>query len=292
MKEDNSVARYYSRFGSWAGYNLVLGRSQHAGHWGGNARNEKQAQQNFLEEFAKLLNLRPGERVLDAGSGQGVMARYLAEKTGAEVVGITITPREVRVSNKLSRGMKNTPKFVLGDYMNTDFPDNYFDVVYVNETLSHARDINLLMKEFYRILKSNGRVVFADYEIDTRGALEIYEKMAEDLKKYAGGYGVLQQNPGQISQALRDAKFEDVSETDWTNYVMPTYHRLRRLARPLAWIKPGSKLVPYCINTVMASHGYSALYEEGRFRYLIYQARVGIKDNEQDGICSDEKQHP
>lgn len=34
MKEDNSVARYYSRFGSWAGYNLVLGRSQHAGHWG------------------------------------------------------------------------------------------------------------------------------------------------------------------------------------------------------------------------------------------------------------------
>ncbi|MDO4781007.1 MAG: methyltransferase domain-containing protein [Candidatus Saccharibacteria bacterium] len=229
-EKENGAARYYSRIGSWAGYNLVLGRSQHAGYWREETKNEREAQQNFLEEFAKLLNLRPGERVLDAGSGRGVMARYLAEKTGVEVIGITVTPREITVSNKLSRGMKNAPKFILGDYMNTDFADDYFDVVYVNETLSHARNIAELMKEFYRILKPGGRVVFADYEIDMRSAPDKYMRLAKDLERYAGGYGVMQQNPGWISQALRDAKFEDVSETDWTDYVMPTFHRLRRLA--------------------------------------------------------------
>lgn len=121
-KKENGAARYYSRLGYSLGYNLVLGRSQHAGYWWEGTKNEREAQQSFLEEFAKLLNLQSSERVLDAGSGQDVMACYLAEKTGAKLIGATITPREVRVSNKLSKGMKNALKFVIGDYMNTDFP--------------------------------------------------------------------------------------------------------------------------------------------------------------------------
>lgn len=199
-KKENGAARYYSRLGYSLGYNLVLGRSQHAGYWWEGTKNEREAQQSFLEEFAKLLNLQSSERVLDAGSGQGVMACYLAEKTGAKLIGATITPREVRVSNKLSKGMKNALKFVIGDYMNTDFLDDYFDVVYVNET-------------------------------------------------------------------------------DWTNYAMPTYHRSRRFDWPLVWIKPRPKLTPHCLNAVIASHGYSSIYEDGRFRYLIYRARIGTKDN-------------
>ena len=239
-KEVNGTVRYYSRLGSWAGYNLILGRSQHAGYWRDNTKNEKQAQQNFLEEFAKLLNLRPGERVLDAGSGQGVMARYLAKTTGAKVTGITITPREIKVSNKLSKGMDNAPEFVLCDYMNTDFPDNHFDVIYVNETLSHAKNIKQVMREFYRIVKPGGRVVFADYEIDMRDKPKKYTALMASMEKYAGGYGIFQQNPGEISQALRDAGFGDVHEIDWSKYTIPTYYRLRRIARPLSWIKPES----------------------------------------------------
>lgn len=80
------------------------------------------------------------------------MARYLATKTGAEIIGMTITPCEIRVSEKLSRKMSNPPKFVLGDYTKTDFPDDYFDVVYVNETLSHVKDVEAAMCEFIDLL--------------------------------------------------------------------------------------------------------------------------------------------
>ena len=97
------------------------------------------------------------------------------------------------------------------------------------------------------------------------------------MEKYAGGYGIFQQNPGEISQALRDAGFGDVHEIDWSKYTMPTYYRLRRIARPLSWIKPESKLAPLFVNAVLASHGYCNLYEEGRFRYLIYQAQANKK---------------
>ncbi|MFZ1258756.1 MAG: methyltransferase domain-containing protein [Candidatus Saccharimonas sp.] len=278
--EDNGVARYYSRIGSWAGYNLVLGRSQHAGYWKDDTRSEKQAQHNYLEELAKLLKLKPDDKVLDAGSGQGYAARYLAETTGAQITGITITPREVVVSEKLSRKMKNPPKFVFGDYANTSFPDNHFDVVYVTETLSHAKDMQQTMREFHRILKPGGRVVLADYEVDTRRSIPKVKELYHFLRKYAGGYGISQQNPGEISTALEGAGFKQVTELDWSQFTKPTYDRLRRLAKPFSWIHPSSRLAPYFINAVMASHGYSNLYEMGMFRYLVYQA---TKEGRQHG---------
>jgi 27-O-demethylrifamycin SV methyltransferase len=269
----DGVAKYYTRFGSWAGYNLVMGRSQHAGYWKADTRNEKAAQHNFLVEFSKLLQLQPGEKVLDAGSGQGYLARYLAETTEAEITGITITPREVKISDKLSKGTKNRPHFILGDYSATDFPDSYFDVIYVTETLSHAKDMKKTMREFSRILKPGGRVAFADYEIATKQLSGKNQNLLDFLVQHAGGYGLYQQNPGEISAALKTAGFDQMSETDWSVYTKPTYDRLRHIAKPFSWIDPTSRLAPYFVNAVMAAHGYSKLYEEGMFRYLVYQGR-------------------
>lgn len=83
-KKENGIAKYYSRFGSWAGYNLVLGRSQHAGFWTDDTKNERQAQRNYLQKLAEELNLQSGEKVLDAGSGQGYAARYLSQNGGRD----------------------------------------------------------------------------------------------------------------------------------------------------------------------------------------------------------------
>lgn len=271
--KDNAVAAYYQRFGSWAGYNLVMGRSQHAGYWTETTKNERQAQANYMKQLAKILDLQPDEQVLDAGSGQGFAARYLAESTGAKITGITITPREVRVSEKLSRKTYNRPSFVLGDYTETDFADDHFDVVYTTETLSHVIDIEKAMREFYRILKPGGRLVLADYEIDSQASSPDQHQLHQFLKSHAGGHGISQQNPGHISASMKKAGFVGTHEIDWTKYTKPSYDRLRRIAKPFAWIKPSSKLAPYFVNAVMASHGYSNMYEAGVFRYIVYSAQ-------------------
>lgn len=269
--QDNTVAKYYTRFGSWAGYNVVMGRSQHAGYWTETTKNEKQAQRSYMVQLQKILALQPGQLVLDAGSGQGYAARYLAEATAAVITGITITPREVKISRKLSRKTKPQPEFVLGDYNHTDFPDNHFDVVYTTETLSHSKDIQQTMREFFRIVKPGGRVVLADYEIDTRNPSPEKVQLFEFLQEHAGAHGVNQQNPGEITAYMKQAGYSNVSEKDWTKYTKPTYDRLRRIAKPFSWISPSSWLAPYFVNAVMASHGYSNLYEDGTFRYLVYQ---------------------
>ncbi len=276
MSKKNNIARYYSRVGSWLVYNLVMGRSQHAGYWKDDTRTEKEAQGNYLVELDKILQVKNGMRVLDAGSGQGYIARYLADQHEAEITGITITPREVRVSEGLSRNMKNKPKFVLGDYSKMSFPDNYFDIVYTTETLSHAVSVNNAIGEFYRVLKPGGRLTLFDYEVNTNAKSKNIEDSGiyQLLIDYAGGFGLNQQNPGEISECLRSAGLFEVEEIDWTKYTMPTYERLRRIASPLRWIKPKSVMAKYFVNTVMANYGYVSMHEAGAFRYLVYR---GIK---------------
>lgn len=214
-----------------------------------------------------------GTRVLDAGSGQGYAARYLAETTGADVTGITLTPREVVVSEKLSRNCTNPPTFVLGDYAHTEFPNEHFDVIYLTETLSHARDMKQTMREFYRILKPGGRVVFVDYDLDLQNLSDELDQAIGSLEQHAGGFGLRQQAPGDISNALKLAGFIDVKERDWTKWMKPTFDRLCRLARPLRWIRPTSKLAPHFVNSVMANYHYRLAYEQKRLRNMVYMAK-------------------
>jgi cyclopropane-fatty-acyl-phospholipid synthase len=66
---------------------------------------------------AKLL-VRPGARVLDVGSGWGGMALYLARVCGAEVVGITLSQEQLRVSTEraAAAGLAGRVSFRLQDY--------------------------------------------------------------------------------------------------------------------------------------------------------------------------------
>src|SRR5947199_8347347 len=66
---------------------------------------------------AKLL-IQRGHRVLDIGSGWGGLGLYLAEITGADVTGITLSTEQLQVSNARAaeKGLTDSAKFLLQDY--------------------------------------------------------------------------------------------------------------------------------------------------------------------------------
>jgi cyclopropane-fatty-acyl-phospholipid synthase len=72
---------------------------------------------------AKLL-IRRGDRVLDIGSGWGGLGLYLAEMTGADVTGITLSTEQFQVSNARAAEKKldRSARFLLQDYRNVTGP--------------------------------------------------------------------------------------------------------------------------------------------------------------------------
>ena len=78
------------------------------------------AQQAKCELIRRKLCLKPGMRVVDIGCGWGSLAMYLAEKSGVEVVGITLSVEQLRVAEQRAkeRGLHNQVSFRLEDYRN------------------------------------------------------------------------------------------------------------------------------------------------------------------------------
>ena len=72
---------------------------------------------------AKLL-IGPGDRVLDIGSGWGGLSLYLAEMTGANVTGITLSTEQLEVSSARSaeKNLSRSAKFFLEDYRDVSGP--------------------------------------------------------------------------------------------------------------------------------------------------------------------------
>jgi cyclopropane-fatty-acyl-phospholipid synthase len=76
------------------------------------------AQQAKCELLRRKLLLRPGQKVLDIGSGWGGLAFHLAQHAGAEVVGLTLSAEQLRVARAEAerRGLGDRVRFFLEDY--------------------------------------------------------------------------------------------------------------------------------------------------------------------------------
>jgi cyclopropane-fatty-acyl-phospholipid synthase len=78
----------------------------------------EQAQLDKKRHLAAKLLLRPGQRILDVGSGWGGLALYLAQAGAAQVIGITLSEHQLEVSRERAqrRGVADRVRFELRDY--------------------------------------------------------------------------------------------------------------------------------------------------------------------------------
>lgn len=105
-----------------------------------------------IEEFCDLLG--PGDLVLDAGCGAGRDSKLLCDK-GIVVVGLDISTGLINVA----RSKYPQIEFVHGDFLDLEFPNNYFNGIWSHASLIHlekVRDTEQALFEFHRVLKSDG----------------------------------------------------------------------------------------------------------------------------------------
>ena len=121
----------------------------------------------YLKKCRYLFNVTKAKDacVLDLGCGFGMMATLFGLFGAKEVIGYDLNTEKINLFLKLlcylGPEIKNV-KPVLGDIMKVAFDDESFDVVVMNETISHVKEMENSIDEVYRLLKSGGRLLIRD----------------------------------------------------------------------------------------------------------------------------------
>ena len=143
-----------------------------------------------------LAQLKPGEVVLDLGSGGGIDVFLSARRVGpsGKAYGLDMTDEMLALANENKRkaGVENV-EFLKGEIENVPLPDNSVDVVISNCVINLSADKDKVFREAFRVLKPGGRLAVSD--IVVRG--EMPPEVQRSMELWAGC----------MAGALRDADY-------------------------------------------------------------------------------------
>ena len=132
-----------------------------------------------------LAELKPGETVLDLGSGGGIDVLLSARRVGptGKAYGLDMTDEMLALAeeNRLKSGLANV-KFLKGEIEAIPLPDNSVDVIISNCVINLAGDKDVVLREAFRVLKPGGR--FAVSDIVVRG--EVPDAIRKSMESWVG----------------------------------------------------------------------------------------------------------
>jgi SAM-dependent methyltransferase len=132
-----------------------------------------------------LIELKPGESVLDLGSGGGIDVLLSARRVGpaGKAYGLDMTDDMLALAreNQRQAGVTNV-EFLKGEIENIPLPDNTVDVVISNCVINLSADKSQVLREAFRVLKPGGR--FAVSDVIVRG--EVPEQVRQSMLLWVG----------------------------------------------------------------------------------------------------------
>ncbi|GIU76884.1 MAG: arsenite S-adenosylmethyltransferase [Bryobacteraceae bacterium] len=156
-----------------------------------------------------MAELKPGETVLDLGSGGGIDVLLSARRVGPQgkAYGLDMTDEmlELARENQRKAGVENA-EFLKGEIENIPLPDESVDVVISNCVINLSGDKDRVLREVFRVLKPGGRLAVADVVV--RG--EVPAEIRRNIELWAGCIaGALEE--GEYRGKLESAGFVDIS---------------------------------------------------------------------------------
>ncbi len=163
-----------------------------------------------------LLDLRPGETLLDLGSGGGIDVLLSARRVGprGKVYGLDMTDEMLALAreNQRKAGATNV-EFLKGTIEAIPLPDNSVDVIISNCVINLSRDKDAVLREAFRVLRPGGR--FAVSDVVVRG--DVPAEIRRSMELWVGCIaGALEE--GEYAAKLRAAGFADVEVEPWRIY--------------------------------------------------------------------------
>jgi SAM-dependent methyltransferase len=152
--------------------------------------------------------MRPGETVLDLGSGAGFDCFLAAQRVGktGRVIGVDMTPEMVSKARDNARRVEATNvEFRLGEIEHLPASDASVDVVLSNCVINLSPDKAAVFREAFRVLKPGGRIAISDV-IELKAMPRALAESVEALTGCVSGAAPL----AEIGRLLRESGFEGV----------------------------------------------------------------------------------
>jgi len=156
-----------------------------------------------------IASLKPGEVVLDLGSGGGFDCFLAAFEVGpsGKVIGVDMTPSMVsKARANVEKTNFTNVEFRLGEIEHLPVADNSIDVIISNCVINLSPDKAQAFREAFRVLKSGGRLAISDIVTSA----ELPDKIKEDLALHSAcvaGASVI----SELEQYMHEAGFQDIS---------------------------------------------------------------------------------
>jgi arsenite methyltransferase len=139
-----------------------------------------------------LAALKPGETILDLGSGGGIDVLLSARRVGptGKAYGLDMTDEMLAVANdnKKQSGLENV-EFLKGQIESIPLPDNSVDVIISNCVINLSGDKDRVLKEAFRVLKPGGRFAVSDVVVRGKVPAEVRKSMELWVGCVAGALG-------------------------------------------------------------------------------------------------------
>lgn len=163
------------------------------------------------ENVAKTLELGPGKRLLEVGTGTGWPGLYLASLTGCEVALIDLPLEGLRVAARRASTDDIADRCwpIMADGVALPFEDSQFDAVFHSDVLCCLEDKRAVLKECRRVIRGTGRMMFSVISVAPDPSHEDHHRAASFGPEFV-------EAPADYPSMVRDAGWQTTARDDVT----------------------------------------------------------------------------
>jgi len=207
-------------------YNIFWSKAHHYGLWDKETKKLSDAIKNTNRFVSELLDLQENDFVLDAGCGVGGSSFFMAKNFGVKITGITLSSKQIKQARTDAKKLHltNSVNFERMDFNNTKFKDETFTKIFSIESTCYACDKLEFLREAYRLLKKEGKLVIVDGFLSKKNLSEKEKKIY--YKCLLGWKGDNLSLKDDFLNDLRKAGFKNIRFYNKTHEVMPSSTRM------------------------------------------------------------------
>lgn len=110
-----------------------------------------------IRKIVDLADIKKKSKILDIGTGTGILINYLLEKSPTKLVGVDISENMIEVAKEKYKG--RSVEFIVSDIMK--FNDYGYDYIFIYSAYPHFKDKEKLFEHLSKLLNLGGKVIIA-----------------------------------------------------------------------------------------------------------------------------------